>query len=89
MHITRAQWLSLASERHSLRHIYSLCLLVHGGDVFSYKERRLAGRLIQKLERIVHLAMAASAESKDIADDFALLASQVMKRLERLQPPRR
>ncbi|CZT36535.1 hypothetical protein [Rhizobium sp. 9140] len=89
MHITRAQWLNLASERHSIRHIYSLCLLVHGGDIFSYKERRLAGRLIQKLDGIVHLAMTASSDAKTIADTFSLLETQVAKRLERFQPPRR
>ncbi|MCD7107951.1 hypothetical protein LRX75_02735 [Rhizobium sp. DKSPLA3] len=89
MHITRAQWLSLASERHSLRHIYSLCLLVHGGDIFSYKERHLAGRLIHKLDGIVHLAMAPSDDAKVIAGEFSFLETQVAKRLERFEPPRR
>ena len=89
MHITRAQWLNMASDRQSLRRIYSLCLLVRGGDIFSYKERRLAGRLIHRLEGIVHLAMTASEDSKAIAGDFSLLEIQVAKRLERFEPPRR
>ncbi|KQS64143.1 hypothetical protein ASG39_13320 [Rhizobium sp. Leaf371] len=89
MHITRAQWLNLASEPHSLRRIYSLCLLVQGGDVFSYKERHLAGRLLQKLEGIVHLPVTASDESQAIAGEFTQLETQVVKRLDRFQPPRR
>ncbi|KQR72975.1 hypothetical protein ASG25_19880 [Rhizobium sp. Leaf384] len=89
MHITRAQWLNLASEPHSLRRIYSLCLLVHGGDVFSAKERHLAGRLLHKLEGIVHLPVTANEEAQAIAGEFSHLETQVVKRLERFQPPRR
>lgn len=89
MHITRAQWLGLASERPSLRRMYSLCLLIDRGDTFSYRERRLAGRLIARLETVVHLPLAANDDTRGIADDFTKLEAQVTKRLERLAPPRR
>jgi hypothetical protein len=89
MHISRAQWLWLASDNHTLRHLYSLCLLVDAGDGFSYRERRLARRLIDRLTPVIRDPVVDQMENASIILAFCDLAAQVTKRLQRIEVPRR